>query len=251
MGILEGKVIIITGATSGIGEATAEEAASEGAKVVLAGRRTEKGEAIVERIKKKGQNATFIATDVTKEEDIKNLVEQTVKLHGKLDGAFNNAGILSGMSTVDTCEFEQFDNQLKVNLYSVFHCMKYQVTAMKSNAGGSILNCGSIASIVAAPAFSPYVVSKFGVKGLTKATSLDHAADNIRVNSICPGPIETEIWNPDEVGADLLKVFGDATPMKRYAQPGEIAKPAVFLLSDGASYITGTELIVDGGYTAQ
>lgn len=251
METLKGKTIIITGATSGIGEATAIEAAHEGAKVVLAGRRQEKGDAVVEKIKSEGGEAIFVKTDVTREEEVENLVNKTIEKYGRLDGAFNNAGYLEGLGTVETLTIERFDQQLQVNLYSIFHCMKYEVAAMKKTGGGAILNCSSIGGVIGAPSFSPYIVSKFGIRGLTKATSLDHAADNIRINSICPGPIETEIWNPHEAGAQMLSAFSEATPMKRYARAEEVAKPAIFLLSDAASYITGTELIVDGGFTAQ
>ncbi|WP_437573845.1 SDR family NAD(P)-dependent oxidoreductase [Sorangium sp. So ce887] len=249
MALLKNKVIIITGATSGIGAATALEAAREGATVVLAARREEVGAALVARIRDQGGTATFVRTDVTQEKDIENLVARTVREHGRLDGAFNNAGALDALGKLDAISSESYQKVLDLNLRSIFLSMKYQIPELKRQ-GGSIVNCSSIGGKVGAPGFGVYVTTKFGIIGLTKAAALDHAAEGIRVNAVCPGPVETEIWDPHaEQGKQMLQGFAAATPMKRYARPEELARPVVFLLSDGASYITGTELLVDGGYT--
>lgn len=242
-------MIIITGATSGIGAATALEAAKEGASLMLGGRREEVGSALVAKIREQGGTATFTRTDVTQEKDVENLVTRTVGEFGRLDGAFNNAGVLSGIGTLDATCSESFQRMMDVNLRSVFLSMKYQIPAMKQR-GGSIVNCSSAAGKIGVPGFGLYATTKFGIVGLTKAAAMDHAADDIRVNAACPGPVRTEIWDPHaEEGTQMLDGFVAGTPMKRHARPEEIAKPVVFLLSDGASYITGTELMVDGGYT--
>lgn len=247
MNLLKDKVMIVTGATSGIGAETAVEMAQQGASVVLAGRRVEKGEAVVDRIKSTGGTALFVQTDVTKESDIKNLVEQTVKHYGRLDGAFNNAGTNRQAYLLADTPTELFESLYDVNLRSFFLCMKYEILEMKKSGGGAIVNTSSIVGIVTASGYASYVACKHGVEGLTKTAAIDYAKDNIRVNTVLPGPIETELW--DYIDPTLLDVFGNLTPMGRYAAPSEVAKPVVFLLSDWASYITGTHLVIDGGYT--
>lgn len=191
----------------------------------------------------------FVRTDVNEEKDIQNLVAQTVREYGKLDGAFNNAGMLDAVGTLDGMSSESYQKLMDLNLRSIFLSMKYQIPELKRQ-GGSIVNCSSVAGKIGVPGFGVYMTTKFGIIGLTKAAAMDHAAEGIRVNAVCPGPVETEIWDPyAEQGKQMLHGFAAATPMKRYARPEELAKPVVFLLSDGASYITGTELMVDGGYT--
>ncbi len=249
MAALKDKVIIITGATSGIGAATALEAAREGATVVLAARREEVGSALVARIREQGGTAMFVRTDVTQEKDLENLVARTVREYGRLDGAFNNAGTLGAVGALDGMSAESYQQLMDLNLRSIFLSMKYEIPELKRR-GGSIVNCSSISGKIGVAGFGVYMTTKLGVIGLTKGAAMDHAAEGIRVNALCPGPVETELWDPfAEQGQQMLHGFGAATPMKRHARPEEIARPAVFLLSDGASYITGTELVVDGGYT--
>jgi len=249
MGILKDKVVVITGATSGIGAATAIEAAKQGAKVVLAGRREEQGVALVATIRNAGGTAMFVRTDVTDEKDVEQLVARTVKEHGGLDGAFNNAGALDVLGTFDGMTTEDFQKSLDLNLRSIFLAMKYQIPEMKRRQGGYIVNCGSVGSKIAVPGFGVYITAKHAIIGMTKAAAVDYAADGIRVNAVLPGPVATEIWDPLTHGKMMLQGFSAATPFKRHAHPSEIAKPVVFLLSEGASYITGTELLVDGGFT--
>ena len=250
MSLLSNKVILITGATSGIGAATAVVAARAGAKVVLAARRQENGDALVARIKAEGGDALFVRTDVTVEADIKAMVDRTVEAYGRLDGVFNNAGFASPLTPIADVPVADYLALMQLNLHSVFLGLKYQVPAMKKSGGGSIVNCGSIASTVSAPGFGAYVTTKHAILGLTKSAAIDYAADKIRVNAVLPGPVETEIWDHLQSGEQVLDAFASGTLMKRYARAEEVAQPVAFLLSDWSSYITGTQLLVDGGYTA-
>ena len=250
MGLLDGKVIIVTGATTGIGQATAIEAAREGAKVVLAGRSEAKGQAIVAQIKQSGGNALFVATDVTKETDIQHLVQCTLTEFGQLDGAFNNAGIVHAAMPLETTPTETFEQVINTNLRAIFWCMKYQLPQMKK-PGGAIVNCSSISGVLGfPPGLSSYITSKHAIIGLSKAAAVEYAKVGIRVNTILPGSTETSIWEAFPETKQAVQAARGPRPLQRSAQPLEMAKPVVFLLSDSASYITGTELVVDGGYTA-
>lgn len=248
--MLSNKVVLITGATSGIGAATAMAAAKAGAKVVLAARRQEIGDALVGRIKAEGGEALFVRTDVTVEADIQALVDRTVQAYGRLDGVFNNAGTAAARGPLADVPFADYLALMQLNLHSVYLGMKYQVPALKKSGGGSIVNCASICGMIAAPGFGAYVATKHAIIGLTKNAAADYAADNIRVNAILPGPVETEIWDHLVEGEKALDAFTAGTLMKRYARSEEVARPAVFLLSDWSSYMTGAQLVVDGGYTA-
>lgn len=251
MGILADKVIIVTGATSGIGEATAKEAAKEGAKVVLAARREEKGNQIVDEIKKNGGTAIFVRTDVSKESDVKNLVDITVKEFGKLDGAYNNAGYLGAMGNTEVIDIDEIKKMADTNYYAMLYCMKYEIEQMKKQGtGGSIVNCSSIVGIMGFPGMGPYVGFKHAIIGSTKNAALETAQYNIRVNAILPGPIETEIFNPIDGGDQILAGLGNLVAMKRTGKPSEIAKPVCFLLSDGSTFMTGSEILADGGFIA-
>ncbi|KFA90252.1 SDR family NAD(P)-dependent oxidoreductase [Archangium violaceum] len=249
--LLKDKVIIVTGATSGIGAATAMEAARQGARVVLAGRREEKGEALAGYIRANGGHALFVRTDVSKEADIEALVARTVREYDRLDGAFNNAGIpgpLGKLADLPPAEYRQL---MTVNLDSALLCMRYEIQAMKKRGGGSIVNCASILGVVSGPGFSAYSSAKHGLLGMTKAAALDYATEGIRVNAVLPGPIETELWGHVDQGEQLRHAFVEGVPMQRAARSEEVARPVLFLLSDWSSYVTGTTLAIDGGYTAR
>lgn len=246
--LLKDKSIIVTGATSGIGAAAALEIARQGAKVVLAGRREDKGEALAEKIRGEGGKALFVRTDVTQPADIEALVARTLGVFERLDGAFNNAGIPGAIDTFADVPPEEYRKLMAVNLDSVLLCMQHQIKAMRKTGGGAIVNCASILGLISAPGFTAYSTAKHGLIGLTKAAALDHAAEGIRVNAVLPGPVETEIWSHVDQGESIFANFTSAVPMQRYARAEEIAKPVVFLLSDGSSYVTGTCLAIDGGY---
>ena len=246
--MLQDKVIIVTGATSGIGKATALEIAREGGIPVLAGRREDRGHAAVKEIEAMGGRALFVPTDVTVERQIEDLVSKALSAYGKLNGAFNNAGVLDCIGPIDVIDTEAYENMVKVNVASVFMSIKHEVAAMKEN-GGAIVICSSTAGAVSAPNFGVYVSTKHSLVGLTKSAAVDYIGYGIRVNCVLPGAVETEIWDKFPDGDKWMNALGGAAPIRRPAKPEEIAKPVVFLLSDGASYMTGAQVAVDGGYT--
>ena len=248
--IFKDKVIIITGSTFGIGKSTAIAFAKRGAKVVLsdwlADEDTEK------TIHENGGDAIFIKCDVSNEEDVKNLVAKTIKHYGRLDYAFNNAGIEGTPSPVTDCTNDNWDKTININLKGVWFCMKYQIPEMLNVGGGSIVNNASIAGLVGFGGVPAYVASKHGVVGLTKNAALDYAKQNIRVNAVCPGIIQTPMIDRF-TGEDpkVLEQLVADKPMGRVGKPEEIAETVVFLCSSAASFITGQAIAVDGGWTVK
>jgi len=252
MGKIDGKVAIITGASSGIGKATAILFAQEGAKVIVADVADELGEETVKLINEGGGRAIFVHTDVSKAEDVKNLVKTAVDTYGRLDIIFNNAGI-EGVS-VDTANYPEniFDKVLAVNLKGVWLGIKYAVPELLKNGGGSIINTASVAGLVGFAGLSAYNATKGGIIQLTKTAALEYAKQNIRVNCIAPGVIETPMVDRFLKGQPEAKAaFVQIEPVGRFGKPEEIAKAALFLASDDSSFVTGTVLVVDGGLTAQ
>lgn len=253
-GRLDGKVALITGGASGIGEATAKLFAKEGAEVVVADVQTDKGRAVVAAIEAAGGEAAFIKANVVREGDAKRMVDFAVKKYGRLDILFNNAGVENPKPEVETSVAE-WDKVMDVNVKGVFLGTKYAVPVMKRNGGGSIINTSSVFGLIGSPGFAAYHASKGAVRLLTKATALAHAGDNIRANSICPGVIETPMFaevlsqapNPDAARAEWMRT----EPIGRFGRPDDIAYGALYLASDESAYVTGTELVIDGGYTAQ
>jgi NAD(P)-dependent dehydrogenase (short-subunit alcohol dehydrogenase family) len=250
-GEYEGKVVIVTGGAYGIGRAAAIGFARRGAKVAIADLDTKRGEETLRRVKQAGGNAIFVKTDVSSEVDVKALVEKTVKTYGKLDCAFNNAGIHKRfVSTIDFTAAD-WEEMISVNLKSVWLCMKYEIPEMLKQGKGAIVNTSSAAGLVGVPSNPAYPASKHGVVGITKSTALEFARKGIRVNCVCPGPTRTGM-NEDLVATypEMVKAMDQKVPMGRIGEPEEVAAAAIFLCSDEASYITGHALPVDGGIVA-
>ena len=253
-GRLQGKVALITGGSSGIGEATAKLFAREGAKVVIADVQLEKGQQVVAAIQAEGGEASFVRADVSRDADAKQMVEFTVGRYGRLDVLFNNAGVESTKPVVETSEAE-WDRIMAVNAKGVFLGTKHAISAIQKSGGGSIINTSSIFGLIGSPGFAAYHASKGAVRLLTKSTALAHAKDKIRANSIHPGVIETPMLreviatesNPEQARAEWMK----GEPIGRFGTPEDIAYGALYLASDESSFVTGTELVIDGGWTAQ
>ncbi|EIJ37566.1 dehydrogenase of unknown specificity [Galbibacter orientalis DSM 19592] len=246
---LENKVAIITGAASGMGAAEAKLFAEAGAKVVGTDVQKEKLKTFFDELEKEGHDVMCLVHDVSSEEDWKTVVDATIKQYGKVNILVNNAGIQISEDSFLESKLSDFKKTVDVNLTGQFLGMKTVVPKMKEIGGGSIINISSIAGIVAIPGSNPgYASSKGGSRLITKTAAIEFAKDNIRINSVHPGVIKTPMID----GLDeLLEAVSAAIPMGRTAEPEEVGKAVLFLASDDASYITGTEIIVDGGYTAQ
>ncbi len=247
MNKLKGKVSLITGGSSGIGRATALAFAREGAKVVVASRGIERGEETVTEIKANGGDATFIQTDVSKDTDVKSLLQKIVETYGKLDCAFNNAGILYPINRLADETEEEWDIMIDTNLKGVWLCMKYEILQMLKQGGGAIVNDSSVAGLRASRATASYGASKHGIIGLTKTGALEYGKDNIRINAICPALIHTPMLLFRDKRRDLTDQWVADLPLARMGEPSEVAEAVVWLCSDAASFVTGAILTVDGG----
>ena len=249
MGLFSGKVAIVTGASRGIGAASALAFAEAGASVVLAARTSDALEAVAAKITEGGGSALVVPTDVTDPASVERLVEATMAKFGRLDAAFNNAGSGQPPRPLAELSFDEFEWGLKANLYGVFLGMRYEIPAMLASGGGSIVNMSSTAGLQGAPGIGPYAAGKHGVIGLTKVAAVDYGRRNIRVNALAPGPIENE-----QMAARLTEerraVIAGHVPMGRLGQTDEVARAAVWLCSDEASFITGAVLSIDGGRLA-
>ena len=250
--MLNQKVAIITGGSSGTGRATAVALAKEGVKVVVAARRAKEGEETVHLVKEAGSDGIFVKTDVAKEDDIRSLVEKTIKTYDRLDYAFNNAGI--GETTTPLVEQKSnvFDQIMNVNVKGVWLCMKYEIPQMIRSGGGAIVNMSSGAGLMGFPQKSIYVASKHAVLGLTKSAALEYAKSGIRINAIAPGTVETETLK--QAAGDnkqFLETLKSMHPIGRIGDPEEIANAVVWLLSDKASFVLGHTLLVDGGMVSR
>ncbi len=248
--ILKGKVAIVTGGSFGIGKATAIGFARKGAKVVVADW-IEDLEAVAE-IEAMGGEALFVKCDVSKSEDVKAMVAKTISRFGRIDFAFNNAGIegISGTTTEST--EENFDRTIGINLKGVWLCMKYEIPEMLKHGKGAVVNCASVAGLVGFPTLPAYVASKHGVIGLTKTAALEFVKSGIRVNAVCPGVIKTNMIDRlTGKKKEAEEQFATMEPIGRFGEPEEVAKAVIWLCSDEASFVTGHSLTVDGGWVAQ
>jgi len=249
---LENKVALVTGAGSGIGKASALAFAKEGAKVVVEDIVVDAGEQTANAIIESGGEATFIRADVTSAAEVEAIISKTVELYGRLDCAYNNAGLaVRPRLTTDTAE-EDWDRLMNVNLKGVWLCMKYEIPHMLKQGKGAIVNASSMVGLIGLPKRSAYAASKHGVIGLTKVAALEYADAGIRVNAICPAVVRTPlveniISSDPEAEAQLLSMI----PMKRLATLEEIAEVVVWLCSDASSFVTGHAMLADGGVVAQ
>ena len=252
-GPLDGRVALVTGGGSGIGRASSLAYARDGAKVVIVDVNVEGGEETVQSIKEAGGEAILVHADVSKAVEVQQMVDRTVEAYGRLDCAFNNAGV-SGRSRgtmVDHSE-EEWDRVIGINLKGVWLCMKAQIPQMLKQGGGAIVNNASVAGLVGIRRTSAYVAAKHGVVGLTKAAALEYAESGIRVNAVCPGYINTPLVRSvfDQLEGMEEEVIA-RHPLGRLGEPHEIAEAVVWLSSDAASFVTGHTMTVDGGYVAQ
>ncbi len=257
-GDMEGKIALVTGGGSGIGRAASIAFAGAGAKVVVADMNSAGGQETVRFIEDAGGEAVFVSADVTKASEVEAMVNLVVQTYGRLDCAYNNAGVLQspGALTHEAPE-EAWNATIATNLTGVWLCMKYEVPQMIKQGGGAIVNTSSVWGLVGAAGFSAYVASKHGVAGLTKTAALEYAGSNIRVNCVNPGSTDTQMVQ-DAIGAIsggnpevMAKKIAQLHPVGRMGRPEEIAQAVVWLCSDAASFVTGHALSVDGGYTAQ
>jgi NAD(P)-dependent dehydrogenase (short-subunit alcohol dehydrogenase family) len=250
---LEGAVALVTGGAAGIGKAAALAFAESGAKVAICDLKVERGEELADAIGRGGGKAIFVKADVSRPGDVEKLVRATVSAFGRLDCAFNNAGIEGHLAPTSECSEENFDRTIAVNLKGLWLCLREEIRQMLRQGGkGAIVNMSSVAGLVGFENLPAYVASKHGVIGLTKTAALEHAKAGIRVNAVCPGVIHTEMI--DRItGRDPAaeKQFVDLEPMGRMGTPKEIAEAAVWLCSPGASFVTGQALAIDGGLVAR
>lgn len=248
MGEFEGKVAVVTGASTGIGEATAVAFAAQGAKVVLADIDEEGGHQVVSSIRAGGGDAFFVRTDVSRADDVEALIKETVRTYGRLDCACNNAGIQGDEAPTAEWTEENWDRVVNVNLKGVWLCVKYEILEMLKTGGGSIVNMSSVNAYTAWPNLAPYVASKHGINGLTKSAAREYAAKGIKINAVAPGIIRTpmnveRLTNP-EAEARLVAM----EPIGRLGAPEEVAAAVLWLCGEASSFVTGHCLVVDGGY---
>lgn len=252
MTTMQGKVVIVTGASAGIGRATALAFGREGASVVVADVDVARGETVADEIERLGVEALFVPADISRADEVVALVARAVERFGRLDYAFNNAGVEGEAAPTGDCTLENWHRTIGINLTGTFMCMHAEIARMLETGGGSIVNNSSVAGLVGFAGIPAYTASKHGVVGLTKAAALEYATQGIRVNAVCPGIIATEMITRFTHGdaaaaAQLLQT----EPVGRLGKPEEVADAVVWLCSEQASFVTGQAIAVDGGFVAQ
>ena len=245
---MSGRVALVAGASKGIGAVTAEAFAAAGAAVVLGARDTAALGAVASTIRSRGGQALAVATDVTDAASVRNLVDQAMAVYGRLDAAFNNASAGPLPAPLADIDPDEFDAGIATNIRGTFLGMKFEIPAMLSSGGGSVVNMASIAGVNGTANLAAYVAGKAGIIGLTKVAALDYADQGIRVNVVAPGPIQT--WHIEQAGEQAIRGAAMSTPMRRIGGAAEVAQAVVWLCSEQSSFITGTVLPVDGGQSA-
>ena len=249
---MSNQVVLISGALTGIGRATALAFANEKASIVVSGRRDDAGAALVAELRALGARAEYVRADVRKEADVSNLIETTISKFGRLDVAINNAGTEGTLGPITDQTTENYTATFETNVLGVLLALKHEMRVMLKQGRGAIVNLSSVAGQVGMPGASVYVASKHAVEGLTRSAALEGAAHGVRVNAVAPGPVATDMLTRFTGGSDAARAGLLAMmPAGRAATPDEIARTIVFLAGDRAKFLTGQSIAVDGGYTAQ
>ena len=244
------QVALVTGAASGIGRATAIACARQGARVVVSDTQERSGIETVDLIAGQGGEAIFVGCDVSKPEEVRRLITRAVEKFGRIDHAFNNAGVEGSSAPLAQSSEENWNRTLAINLSGVYWCMKEELAVMERQGSGNIVNCSSIAGINGFAAMAAYVASKHGVVGLTRSAALDYASKNIRINAVCPGVIHTPMIDRFTGGdAKAAQDLASGAPIKRMGRPEEIADAVLWLCNPLAGFVVGTEIVVDGGWS--
>ena len=247
-----GKAVLVTGGASGIGRAVVEQLAADGARLVIADILAGEGESVAEQIRQAGGEAVFVHTDVRNGDQVQAMVATALDTYGRLDCAVNNAGVEHGLQALADFGEEDWERVQDINLKGVWLCLKHELPVMVRQGQGSIVNLASVAGLVGAPLFGPYVASKHGVVGLTRTAALEYGRMGVRVNAVCPSAIRTEMFERSLTDRrDLAEKLVRNSPMRRLGEPAEVAEAVVWLCSDAASFVNGHALTVDGGMTAQ
>lgn len=246
------KVVLVTGGNSGIGKATAFAFAKEGSKVIICGRDSAKGKSVADEGKKNGWNIDFIRTDVSNAEEVKNMIQQIINKYGRIDIAFNNAGVDGDVARTAECSIENWNNVMNVNTNGTFYCMKYEIIEMLKTGGGAIVNNISLSGHRGYPGCIAYVTSKHSLVGLTQGAAMEYAGKQIRINGISPGLIKTPMTDKDAARKeDYTEWVNNLEPLGRIGQPEEVSEAVLWICSSKASFVTGHIMAVDGGILAR